>query len=231
MNAVQCPESRTDRLQFLAAVITTARHSGNRALRLKGCLVDFFDFLGLFDNLDDQATHFEKDGHELSRRSKHLENWKDIVEELENSAVGPAEVADVQLVDDTAPGIQSRFQQHWIQAILARELKGAHVVDDDFVLSLQVELELGDRGANLGLSEIDKAFERISAKEAVVVQLYKEVLVGSHAHEELELGVDLSLSLTRHMDGDVGLHHDAKDELISLVLGVVLKGATDGVSL
>jgi hypothetical protein len=33
------------------------------------------------------------------------------------------------------------------------------------------------------------------------------------------------------MDGDVGLHHDAKDELISLVLGVVLKGATDGVSL
>jgi len=103
------------------------------------------------------------------------------MEQLANGAIGPRVGANIQLVDDTAPGIQSNFQKHWIQTVFTRKLKGTDVVHDDVALSFQVELEFGDQRTVLGLPEIDESLDGVVTDEAVVLQLYEQIGVGAHA--------------------------------------------------
>lgn len=105
------------------------------------------------------------------------------MEKLANGAIGPTVGANIQLADDTAPGIQSSFQKHWVQTVFARKLKGTDVVHDDLALSFQIELEFRDERSVLGLPEVNESLDGVVTHETVVLQLYEQIGVGAHAEK------------------------------------------------
>lgn len=164
---------------------------------------------GVSDHGDDDLLHLEKRGKNLMSTSQHLEDWLGVVEKFANRAVGPAVGANIELANDGAPSVHCGLEKHRVETVTTRELEVANIVKNDVPLGLQVELKFRDRGTILGLPKIDEAFDRVVTQEAIVLQLNKQVGVGTGAKKQFEFGIDQSLEFRVDIDGDMRLHCNA----------------------